>query len=83
MAVTKTLQFLAPFAIAMCLAACGARASRPTVPVETQNAVLSHYLRGDSFEKIAIDFRLADRDEARQVVHDAIIAVTRRYYSNR
>lgn len=80
---TKTTRFLAPLLIALGAAACGARSNHTTLPVETQGAVLSHYVRGESFDQIASEFRLADHDDARNAVRDAMLSVSRRYYHER
>ena len=78
-----TLRFLAPLVISVCVGACGARPSRTTIPTETRNEVLSHYVSGESLDKIALEFHLGDRNDARSVVHDAMTSLTRRYYRDR
>jgi hypothetical protein len=74
---------LVPLVIAICAGACGARSSRPTLPTDTRNEVLSHYVSGESLDKIALEFRLGDRDDARRVVHDAMVSLTKRYFRDR
>jgi hypothetical protein len=76
---TKT-RCLTPLVIAMCMSAC---ATRPTIPMQTRNAVLAEYARGASLERLAQDFRLGSRDDARGVVHDAMLALQKRYYRDR
>jgi len=80
---TKTKRILVPCLIAITAAACGARSASSTLPAQTRTEVLSHYLRGESLEQIAVDYRLHDRDDAREVVHDAMISLTKRYYRDR
>lgn len=77
---TKTTRFLTPWVIAICAAACGERGAHSTLPVETRNDVLAHYMRGESLETIAREFRLAGRDDARDVVHDRMMLLSKRYY---
>ena len=79
---TKSRPFRVALLIAIALAAC-ARSPRSTLPAETRNEVLWQYLHGESFEQIAIAFRLHDRDDARGVVHDAMLSLTKRYYRDR
>ncbi len=45
--------------------------------------VLAHYAKGESLDDIARDYSLADRDEARQVVHRAMLSLQKRYFRDR
>jgi len=45
--------------------------------------VLARYVIGESLDKIAADFSLGSRDEARELVHHALLAVQRRYFRDR
>jgi hypothetical protein len=56
--------------------------SKPMSPAVC-NDVLSHYAQGESLDKIATDFRLGDRDAARDAVHQAMISLQKRYYHDR
>jgi len=64
------------------LAACGLHTGRPTLPAETRRAVVVEYMQGKSLDDVASEYRLA-RDDAREVVHDAMVELTRRYYRDR
>jgi hypothetical protein len=68
------------FALILSAAAC---ASRPPLPTATKNAALAQYARGASFDDIARDLSLSDRDAARAAVHEAINAAATRYYRER
>jgi len=63
--------------------ACAAYPGRATLPVETRAAVLSQYLKGVSLDELVAQFHLADRAYARTVVHEEMIALTKRYYNDR
>ena len=76
---TKMTRFLAPFLIAICAAACGARSSRPTLPSATRDAVVSDFLHGESLDQIGSELRI-DRETARDTVHDAMISLAQHYY---
>lgn len=65
--------------VAMAMSACAAHA---TLPVETQTEILTRYAHGDSFDELAQEFRLQP-DQARVVVHDALLTMYHRYYNNR
>jgi hypothetical protein len=45
--------------------------------------VLARYVTGDSLDKIASDLALGNRDEARELVHHAMLALQRRYFRDR
>ena len=68
------------FALAALSSAC---VSHMTVPKDTQDRVLAQYARGESLEALATDFRLGDREAARDVVHQAMLALQRRYQQDR
>jgi hypothetical protein len=70
-------------AVALFASACAARPDRATIPAETRVAVLTQYLRGASLDALVAQFHLYDRASARAVVHDEMIALTRRYYNDR
>lgn len=80
---TKIAPLLTAFALATGPSACVTHSTRPTLPAETRTAVLSRYASGESLDQIAVDFRLGDRDTARDVVHDAMISLNKRYYRDR
>jgi hypothetical protein len=44
---------------------------------------LSRYIRGESYDQLAADLAHGDRDEARELVHHALIALQRRYFRDR
>jgi hypothetical protein len=81
-AVRNKTRFLAPFILALGAAACGANTHHTTLPADTRADVLSHYLHGESLERLAAEYQLAGRDDARAVVHDALLSLTRRYYKD-
>ncbi len=83
MTITRIAPLLTAFAIATCTPACVAHSARPALTAEKRSAVLSRYARGESLDQIAADFRLGDRDAARDAVHDAMISLTKRYYRDR
>lgn len=68
------------FAFAALTSAC---VSHMDVPKDTQDRVLAQYARGESLESLATDFRLGNREAARDVVHQAMLALQRRYYQDR
>ncbi len=45
--------------------------------------VLARYVIGESLDKIAADLALGSRDEARELVHHALLSVQRRYFRDR
>lgn len=45
--------------------------------------VLEHYAKGESLDDLAHDFSLADRDEAREIVHRAMLSLQKRYFHDR
>jgi hypothetical protein len=45
--------------------------------------VLARYLGGDSLDHLAADLTRGDRDEARAIVHRAMVSLERRYYHDR
>ena len=47
------------------------------------SAVLAHYMRGDSLDQLAAELALGDRDQARDLVHRAMVSLERRYYHDR
>jgi hypothetical protein len=57
--------------------------SHVQVPRDVQDRVLAQYAHGASLDAIAADFRLGDRAAARDVVHDAMLALQKRYYADR
>ena len=69
------------FVILVGASACAAHSNSmsPTVC----NDVLAHYAHGESLDKIAADFKLGDRDAARDAVHQAMISLQKRYYHDR
>ena len=69
--------------IALCASACAARSKYDTLPAQTRTDVLAHYARGESFDKLASEFHLGSRDDARDVVHHEMISLQRRYYRDR
>jgi hypothetical protein len=69
-------------AVTLLGSACGTFSSRTTLPVATRDQVLDHYMRGESLEALAAEFHLYGRDDARAAVHDAMIALTKRYYND-
>ncbi len=60
--------------------ACAARAQ--LTPYEAQHA-MSMFASGKSMDQIATEMHLDNRDDARSLVHDAMINMTRRYYADR
>ena len=76
---TKLARNLA-FAFAVLPSAC---VSHVNVPKDTQDRVLAQYAHGESLDVLATDFRLGDREAARDVVHQAMLALQRRYYQDR
>jgi hypothetical protein len=47
------------------------------------NDALVRYMAGDSFEKVARDLSLEDRDRARALVHDALVQLHKKYFNDR
>ena len=45
--------------------------------------VLARYLRGESLDDLAHELALGDRDHARDVVHQAMLTLQKRYYHDR
>jgi hypothetical protein len=45
--------------------------------------VLAHYIKGESLEDLTHDFSLADRDDAREAVHRAMLQLQKRYFEDR
>jgi len=45
--------------------------------------VLARYAIGESLDKIASDLSLGNRDEARELVHHAMLSLQRRYFRDR
>jgi hypothetical protein len=45
--------------------------------------VLARYLRGESLDQLARELALGNRDDARDAVHAAMLALQRRYYRDR
>jgi hypothetical protein len=45
--------------------------------------VLARFLRGESLDQLAHELALGDRDDARVAVHDAMLALQKRYYRDR
>ena len=45
--------------------------------------ILAHYIKGESLDDIARDFSLGDRDNAREVVHRAMLQLQKRYFRDR
>ena len=68
------------FGFAALTSAC---VSHVSVPKDTQDRVLAQYARGESLDSLAADFRLGDREAARDVVHQAMLALQRRYQQDR
>lgn len=70
--------------------ACAARSARNTVPTEYafhdahgSAAVVARYMQGESLDELATELRLDDRDQARDVVHQAMLDLQKRYYRDR
>ena len=70
--------------------ACAARGARTTVPTEYafhdahgEAAVVARYMQGESLDELASELRLDDRDQARDVVHQAMLDLQKRYYRDR
>ena len=70
-------------AIILSATACAGRPSQATLPAEATNEMLARYLQGESLDQLATEMRLNDRDEARDAVHRAMIALQKRYYQDR
>ena len=77
-------------ALVVAASACAGRASHPTVPTEYafhdahgEAAVVARYMQGESLEELASDLSLSDRDQARDVVHQAMLDLQRRYFHDR
>lgn len=68
------------FAIAMTISACAAPSHYERLSAQTRVELITRYARGESVAEIADDLRISNYNEARQMVHDAIIALERRYY---
>ncbi len=47
------------------------------------NDALERYLRGESYTQLAAELNLSGRDEARELVHRAMLALQRRYFRDR
>ena len=66
-----------------------ARAEWPLVSERTctaergYTAALSSFAKGASMDQVASELSLSGRDEARGLVHDALINLSRRYYKDR
>jgi len=45
--------------------------------------VLTRYTKGASFEQLSHDLALGGRDEAREIVHRALLSLQRRYFADR
>jgi hypothetical protein len=71
------------FAIVLSATACAARPSHTTLTPEASNDMLARYLQGESLDNLAADMRMNDRDDARDAVHRAMIALQKRYYQDR
>jgi hypothetical protein len=63
--------------LALATSACGARAQLS--PTECQHA-MSMFASGKSMNQIAFELHLESRADARALVHDAMIDMSRRYY---
>jgi|HubBroStandDraft_6_1064221.scaffolds.fasta_scaffold74144_3 hypothetical protein len=62
------------------ISACASHVRVDTIPAQTRNDVLVHYAEGDSLDAIVDRFQLADREQALEIVHAALMSVMRRYY---
>jgi hypothetical protein len=80
---TKTTRFVAPLVFAICASACAARSVAPTIPTETRNELVFRYMKGESLEQLATELRIGDRHDAREIVHDAMLSLSKRYYRDR
>lgn len=69
-------------AITLCASACAAR-FHTNLPVEDRLDVVTHYLHGESLDKIAAEFGLYDREEARAIVNDVMFALAQRFHRER
>lgn len=47
------------------------------------NDALARYLRGESYDQVAAELQLGDRDEARDLVHRGMLALQRKYFRDR
>jgi hypothetical protein len=65
------------------LVSTSACVSQSNVSRDTQERVLAQYARGESLDTLATNFRLGDRGAAREVVHQAMVALQKRYYQDR
>jgi len=45
--------------------------------------VLARYIKGESFEDLAREFALGDRDDAREAVHRSMLKLQKRYFRDR
>ena len=65
--------------------AIGTSACTAHAPVHSAqaNEALVRYARGESLEQLRTELSLADRDEARDLVHHAMLDLGRRYYKDR
>ena len=68
------------FILATITIIASACAAHPKLSSEAQNAALVEYVQGESFDEIAQKLHLADRFDARAVVHDALLSLSHRYY---
>ena len=73
-------------ALVVATSACAGRYTATTVPTDYafrdahgEAAVVARYMQGESLEDLASDLSLADRDQARDVVHQAMIDLQKRY----
>lgn len=80
---TKQILGLSALLIATGAAACGGASRHATISPTMRNEVVAHYMRGESLDDIAREFRLDGRHDARDIVHDGMIALGKRYYQDR
>jgi hypothetical protein len=78
------------FTLVLGASACAGRYSQVSVPTEYafhdahgEAAVVARYMQGESLDQLASDLALADRDQARDVVHHAMIDLQKRYFHDR
>lgn len=69
--------------LVLLIVAMTACAARPAKPTEVYSAALSRYMRGESFDQVSHELALGSRDEARGLVHEAMLELSRRYYADR
>ena len=82
METTMTIARNLAFALAA-LVGTSACVSHVAVPRDTRDRVLADFARGESLDKLSDTYHLGGRDAARDVVHEALLALQKRYYQDR